>query len=123
MMEQPDVDISQARRAFETYWQHHERYRGDQANRFERWYALNSSRLDPQGEVIGAAQIAAEFHRLRSQLDVKQEGDWYNYGPSNETLAGSTTSPSIRSIPTSCMCLVSKAGYSRPRTAGLAGLP
>jgi photosystem II stability/assembly factor-like uncharacterized protein len=81
MMERPGVDIAEARRAFETYWQHHEHYRGDQAKRFERWYALNSSRLDPQGEVIGAAQIAAEFHRLRSQLDVKQEGDWYNYGP------------------------------------------
>jgi photosystem II stability/assembly factor-like uncharacterized protein len=81
MMEQPDVDIAEARQAFETYWQHHERYRGDQAKQFERWYALNSSRLDPRGEVIGAAQVAEEFHRLRSQLDVKQEGDWYNYGP------------------------------------------
>jgi photosystem II stability/assembly factor-like uncharacterized protein len=81
MMEQPGVDIAEARRAFEKYWQHHEHYRGDQTEQFERWYALNSSRLDPQGGVIGAAQVADEFQRLRQVLDVKQEGDWYNYGP------------------------------------------
>ncbi len=83
MMERPGVNMSEAREAFDRYWESHEHYKGDRSKQFEQWYTINSRRVDQYGKVISAAQISSEFQKLRTMSDVSQEGEWFNYGPIN----------------------------------------
>ena len=65
MMNQENVNMNEARKAFETYWKHNTRHQGDKVNKFERWYTINSNRLDKYGNVISAEQVKREFQRMR----------------------------------------------------------
>lgn len=38
MMEQDDVNINDAREAFESYWEQNVHFRGDRSKQFEQWY-------------------------------------------------------------------------------------
>lgn len=81
MMEQPGIEMKEAREAFDKYWENHVHYKGDRSKQFEQWYAINSNRLDQYGNVISAAQVSSEFQKLRKQAGAAQEGEWFNYGP------------------------------------------
>ncbi|NQU50908.1 MAG: hypothetical protein HQ522_00040, partial [Bacteroidetes bacterium] len=81
MMEQPAVEMEQAREAFDSYWETHEHFKGDRSKQFEQWYAINSNRLDQFGKVISAAQVSSEFQKLRLKSAGEQQGEWFNYGP------------------------------------------
>ena len=83
MMEQPSVNLEEARKYFDSYWEHHTHFKGDRSKQFERWYARNSKRLDGYGNVISAKQVREEFLKMRSALAFEQKGKWFNYGPIN----------------------------------------
>lgn len=83
MMEQPSVEMSKARQSFDTYWEKNNHYKGDRCKQFERWYAINSKRLDKYGKVISSAQVSSEFQKLRTKSGAAQQGNWFNYGPIN----------------------------------------
>ncbi|MCF7567635.1 PKD domain-containing protein [Sabulilitoribacter arenilitoris] len=83
MMEQPSVNLEEARTAFDTYWQHNTHFKGDRSKQFERWYTRNSKRLDAYGNVVPYTHIISEFQKMRSSLAFEQKGQWYNYGPVN----------------------------------------
>ena len=83
MIEQPSVNMEEARKAFDAYWEHNTHFKGDRSKQFERWYVINSKRLDAYGNVISAAQVRNEFQRMRSFGAFEQKGAWYNYGPIN----------------------------------------
>ena len=83
MMESPNVNIKEARKAFDTYWKHNNHFKGDRSKQFERWYVINSKRLDEYGNVISARQVRNEFVKIRSELAFNQQGQWFNYGPIN----------------------------------------
>jgi hypothetical protein len=83
MMESPNINIREARKAFDTYWEHNKHYKGDRSKQFERWYIINSKRLDEYGNVISAKQVRNEFVKIRSKLAFNQLGQWFNYGPIN----------------------------------------
>lgn len=83
MMEQPSVNLEEAKKAFDTYWEHHVHFKGDRSKQFKRWYARNSKRLDEYGNVVSAKQVRDEFLRMRSVLAFEQKGKWFNYGPIN----------------------------------------
>ncbi len=81
MMEQSSVNMEDARKAFDAYWKHNTHFKGDRSKQFERWYVINSKRLDAYGNVISAEQVRQEFQRMRSFGNFEQKGKWYNYGP------------------------------------------
>lgn len=81
MMELPGVEMTEARKAFDKYWENHEHFRGDRSKQFEQWYAINSRRLDETGRVISAQQVSSEFQRLKIKSGVEMQGNWFNYGP------------------------------------------
>lgn len=83
MMEEPEVNMAEAREAFETYWAGREHFQGDKSKKFERWYTINSNRLDQMGNVISAEQVSSEFQKMRTKSGAVQQGDWYCYGPVN----------------------------------------
>ncbi|MEO9852868.1 MAG: PKD domain-containing protein [Reichenbachiella sp.] len=83
MMEEPNVNLEEAARAFDAYWDNHAHYRGDKSKKFERWYEANRKRLDQNGNVISAAQVRNEYQRMRELTAAAQEGKWFNYGPVN----------------------------------------
>ena len=83
MMEEPGVNMAEAREAFETYWAGREHFQGDNSKKFERWYTINSNRLDQMGNVISAEQVSSEFQKMRTKSGAVQQGDWYCYGPVN----------------------------------------
>lgn len=83
MMEEPSVNMEEARKAFDTYWEHHTQQKGDRSKQFEQWYTINSNRLDQLGNVISAAQVKSEFQKLKINSFVEQKGTWFNYGPIN----------------------------------------
>ena len=83
MMEEPNVNMEDARKAFDIYWEHNTHHKGDKSKSFERWYTINSNRLDQLGNVISAAQVKSEFQRLKINAAVEQKGSWFNYGPIN----------------------------------------
>lgn len=83
MMEEPNVNMDKARKAFDTYWENNTHYKGDKSKNFERWYTINSNRLDQFGNVISAAQVKSEFQRMKINAAVSQKGKWFNYGPIN----------------------------------------
>jgi PKD repeat protein len=81
MMDDPQVDIKEARQIFDDYWQRNERHPGDKHNKFERWYTRNVERLDDKGKIISSSQVRSELQHLRAARAEEQEGDWFNYGP------------------------------------------
>ncbi len=81
MMEEPDVNMNDARLAFDAYWANHTHHKGDRSKQFERWYAIQSKRLDESGHVISPTVVKKEFQRMRSYVGGNQEGQWFNYGP------------------------------------------
>lgn len=81
MMEQPDVEMAEVRKAFDQYWENHQHFRGDRSKQFEQWYTVNSRRLDEAGKVISAKQVSAEFQRLKLKSGAEMQGNWFNYGP------------------------------------------
>lgn len=83
MMEQPSVNLEEAKSAFDAYWKHHTHHKGDRSKQFQRWYIRNSKRLDEYGNVVSAKQVREEFVKMRSVLGFQQKGKWYNYGPIN----------------------------------------
>ena len=83
MMEQPEANIKETREAFDNYWKHHNHYKGDRSKQFERWYEINSRRLDNYGNVISAEQVKLEFLKIKSASNFQQKGQWFNYGPRN----------------------------------------
>ncbi|MBI9061117.1 MAG: PKD domain-containing protein [Marinilabiliaceae bacterium] len=83
MMEQPGVNMEQARNAFDTYWDRHERYKGDRHKQFERWYAINARRTDELGNVISAKAVSSAYRSMINATNVPLEGNWYCYGPVN----------------------------------------
>lgn len=83
MMEEPEVNMEEAREAFDTYWEHNAHHKGDKSKNFERWYTINSNRLDEFGNVISAAQVKREFQKMKSNAFFEQKGAWFNYGPIN----------------------------------------
>jgi PKD repeat protein/photosystem II stability/assembly factor-like uncharacterized protein len=83
MMEQPNVEIQKARESFDNYWEKHTHFKGDRSKQFERWYAINSKRINQFGNVISAAQVSSEFQKLRIKSGANQHGEWFNYGPIN----------------------------------------
>ncbi|MDO5979741.1 LamG-like jellyroll fold domain-containing protein [Flavivirga spongiicola] len=83
MMEEPGVNLSEAKKTFDDYWQYNKHFKGDRSKQFERWYAKNLKRLDEFGNVISATQVNKEFQKMRSMALVSQQGNWTNYGPIN----------------------------------------
>jgi len=83
MMEEPGVNMAEARESFETYWVEREHFKGDNSKKFERWYTINSNRLDQMGNIITAEQVSSEFQKMRTKSGASQQGDWYCYGPIN----------------------------------------
>jgi len=83
MMEMPNVNMKEARKSFDDYWKQNTHHKGDKTKKFERWYTINSNRLDQMGNVISAAQVKREFQRLKIDGIVEQKGEWMNYGPIN----------------------------------------
>lgn len=83
MMEQPSINMQDARKAFDAYWEHNTHFKGDRSKQFERWYVINSRRLDTYGNVISAERVRQEFQRMKSFGNFEQKGKWYNYGPIN----------------------------------------
>ena len=81
MMETSNVNLEEARKAFDLYWNQNTHYRGDRSKQFERWYARNSKRLDALGNVISEEQVLNEYQNLRLNAAFTQQGQWYNYGP------------------------------------------
>ncbi len=81
MMEQPSVNMTELRESFDNYWKTHTHHKGDRSKQFEQWYAINSKRLDIYGNVISAEDVRNEFQRIRSNANLEQFGNWYNYGP------------------------------------------
>lgn len=81
MMEESNVNLEEARKAFDEYWKYNTHYKGDNSKKFERWYTRNSKRLDLHGNVISASQVKSEFQRMRRNASVPQHGKWINYGP------------------------------------------
>ena len=83
MMEQPEVNMEQARNAFDTYWANHEHFKGDRHKQFERWYAINARRTDEQGNVISAKAVSSAYRSIINSNNTSSEGNWYCYGPVN----------------------------------------
>ncbi|MBS2211787.1 PKD domain-containing protein [Carboxylicivirga mesophila] len=83
MMEQPDVNMQEARDAFDAYWSNHEHYQGDRHKQFERWYAINSKRSDENGHLIPAKAVSSAYRNMMNAANAEMEGHWYCYGPVN----------------------------------------
>lgn len=83
MMDQENVNVDEAREAFDNYWEYHTHHKGDKSKKFEQWYAINSRRLDQYGHVISTVQVRDELQRIRLNAGVEQQGMWFNYGPIN----------------------------------------
>lgn len=83
MMEQPEVNIQEARVAFDTYWENQDHFKGDRHKQFERWYAINAKRTDQTGNLISAQAVSSAYRSVMNTANAAAEGNWYCYGPVN----------------------------------------
>ncbi|WP_430813950.1 VPS10 domain-containing protein [Carboxylicivirga sp. RSCT41] len=84
MMEQPDVNLTEARQVFDNYWEQNERFKGDRYKQFERWYAISAKRTNKHGDVISARAVSSVWRNAMNDHNTEFiQGNWYCYGPLN----------------------------------------
>lgn len=84
MMQDPNADFFETKRAFEKYWEDHDDYKGNGWKIFKRWEYINEPRVQPDGKLPQPDHVMRQYELYkRNHLTETTSGNWTEIGPVN----------------------------------------